>query len=529
MKDVREATKFVREIRDPVHRYVKVTAFEARIVDSSYFQRLAYISQMHSAHLVYPGAQYPRKIHCMGAAHLAHRLLARVLFHQHAATRKAFDGILFLDAPVERPWMRRVPTGAGSTNRELQLLPALESLAIPGLLENVADEREAALYLLQMARLAALLHDVGHGPFSHLFEAASREKATRSSFDHEEKGIDIIRNRMTRAVNGEAALLDAADAELLGRIIDDDPAALPDALKFLHQIISGPLDVDKMDYILRDSYYAGTPEYGTIDVDRILDGMVVVDGQLLFASDSLDAVISALNGMFFMYNAVYLHKAVRGFDLRVRSGLSEIAPLLRSFQADSMTDEFLKIDERNFQAFLERRARERPSEADSIRTAIEALERLRRREKFYKTVTDEKASIISAFATPEEKYRKCVDELRAMADEWKKRFKKDFHVDLQEDIEKDIRPIGLNRTEAARFLEESVVYDVNTGTVKSFAEYSPHYKTLTRIVIPVRLFAPYGAAKELWRTREEELRRFNDTVHAEIAAWEYKKVKQTQN
>ncbi|HWH09332.1 MAG TPA: hypothetical protein VNX21_09035, partial [Candidatus Thermoplasmatota archaeon] len=191
-------------------------------------------------------------------------------------------------------------------------------------------------------------------------------------------------------------------------------------------------------------------------------------------------------------------------------------------------EEFLGLDEHNFVALLHKKAKEAPEDKKKgIAEAIEALERLRRREKYWRAITDEKVGITSALASPEEKFRETISELKTITETFQKEFQKQFGVMLRHDIERDIRPIGLKRPEAARFLEQSVVYDIHTGNARSFAEYSPHYKTLTKIVIPIRLFAPYADAKRLWQTAPTELRRFNERLHDEFARWESRKLKQS--
>lgn len=301
--DLRNDLELEREIRDPVHRYIKLTNIESRIVDSKSFQRLARISQMHSAHLVYPGAQYPRKVHALGTMHLAHRQLTRILFMQCPEIRNNVPSLFYMEPPVGEQ------RGDTLTN----IKGHLETMKIEGF-PKLRNEREAVLYTVQCLRLAALLHDVGHAPFSHLYEYA-----TEYEFSHESQGARIVREVLAKPANASGEpVLDQPDAEIVARIMTGE---LPAGLEFLHSLISSPLDADKMDYLLRDSHYAGTPEYGTIDVDRILDSLVVHQGHLCYASDSLDSVVNALNAMFFMWGTVYSHKTARMFEIQLTDSL----------------------------------------------------------------------------------------------------------------------------------------------------------------------------------------------------------------
>lgn len=201
------------------------------IIDHPIFQRLRRISQVGLTHYVYPGAVHTRFHHALGTAHLMKR--------------------------------------------------AIESLRIKGI--GISDEEERG------AIAAMILHDVGHGPFSHALEGqfldVSHEtlsKAYMAMLNKEFKGeldiaIEIFENRYPRA--------------------------------FLHQLISGQLDMDRMDYLNRDSFFTGVTE-GHIGYDRIIEMLNVEDGSLVVEEKAIHSIEKFIMARRIMYWQVYLHKTV---------------------------------------------------------------------------------------------------------------------------------------------------------------------------------------------------------------------------
>ena len=215
-------------------------------MDASAFQRLRYVRQLGLAHLVYPGATHTRFEHALGAYHLARRTLALL---------------------EERGQLQRVPS----------------------------DD-------CRIVRAAALLHDIGHYPFSHALEEIG---ATH----HEEVARPLI-------TQGEIAdvLRDAFGADAPERVIALIRGRSPSPLQGL---IAGSLDLDKVEYLKRDAFMCGVP-YGEIDADRLMDSLVVVDdpasGRLTTGvhEKGLAALESLLFAKYQMYRNVYWHHAVRG-------------------------------------------------------------------------------------------------------------------------------------------------------------------------------------------------------------------------
>lgn len=224
-------------INDPVYGFLRFPEPELmRIIEHPWFQRLRNIKQMGMAHLVYPGAVHTRFHHSLGACHLMGK--------------------------------------------------ALDELKIKGV--SFSDNDRLA------ARMAILLHDIGHGPFSHALEHSLADGISHETIS------ELIMKRLNSETEG--LLTDAI------RIFDHSYPR-----KYLHQLVSSQLDVDRMDYLNRDSFYTGVSE-GVIGYDRILQMLTVVNGELMVEEKGVHSVEKFIIARRLMYWQVYLHKTVLGAE-----------------------------------------------------------------------------------------------------------------------------------------------------------------------------------------------------------------------
>lgn len=253
-----------RVFRDPVHGLIELGGADAEVggvLDTRALQRLRRIRQMGFASLVYPGAEHSRFGHALGAFHVAGRVAARL-----------------------------------------------------GLAADVARD----------VKLAALVHDVGHGPFSHAWEAAL------GGASHEDWGRRIL----------------AEDAELraaLAAVAPDLPARLEAIFTkryspgFARKLVSSQLDVDRMDYLLRDAHYSGVG-YSTFDLDWVIHALRIApvrsgddpDDLVIDYRRGMHAVEQYLFGRFYMYAQVYYHKTVRAAEWMFLLAMRRFAELARA-------------------------------------------------------------------------------------------------------------------------------------------------------------------------------------------------------
>lgn len=256
---------FAGEITDPIHRYIRFSQAEKDVIDSAAFQRLRRIRQLAGAHLVYPSAQHSRFEHSLGAMHIA--------------------GL------------------------------ACESLLAKGHIDNAE--------VVEEIRLAALLHDIGHGPFSHLFEEVLE---TRCGTSHEEMGRLII----TKSEIADALGKNGYSADHISRLSFGQSK-----VHFLNEIISGGLSVDIMDYLPRDSYFTGA-EYGKIDYYRLISSYEVAGGRLAINRSALNSLESMLISRYEMFKAVYFHKTVRSAEVML------LHSMINADEALALTDTSLE-------------------------------------------------------------------------------------------------------------------------------------------------------------------------------------------
>ncbi len=233
--------RFHKIINDPVYGFITIDdPLIHQIIAHPYFQRLRRISQMALAHLVYPGAVHSRMHHALGAYHL--------------------------------------------------MSSALKELIGKGV-EITAEEQQAA-------KIAILLHDIGHGPYSHALE-----QVLADNIHHEELSLLLMKD---------------LNAHLQGKLsmaIDIFTDKYPK--KYLHQLVSGQLDVDRMDYLTRDSFFTGVSE-GVIGYDRIIKMLTVHNGELMIEEKGIYSIEKFLVARRLMYWQVYLHKTVLSAEQMLR-------------------------------------------------------------------------------------------------------------------------------------------------------------------------------------------------------------------
>jgi len=265
-----------KRISDPVHGTIGLSEIELELVGCPAFQRLRGIKQLGLAHLVFPGADYSRFSHSLGVCHIAGRILNALVRNGHVS-------------------------------------------------ESDLNEHE-----IQKYRLAALLHDVGHYPFSHAMEDALKDKyasqklagptgrsnsAAEDYFSHERVGKEIlavdpkIAETLTR--NG------FDQTEIASVILRERPPQFAN-------LISSDMDADRIDYLLRTAHHTGLP-YGSVDLEYLLTQIRVdPEKRICLTSKALRAAEHFLLCRYFDYQQVAYHKTVAGFEWLLKDSLQAL-------------------------------------------------------------------------------------------------------------------------------------------------------------------------------------------------------------
>ncbi len=242
-------------IRDPIYNYIDYNKeVEKQVIDSKPVQRLRWLRQLQLAHMVYPGADHSRFQHSLGVMHLAG------LFSQHLV-------------------------------QELYRYDGLEGYSVDGLVE--------------VSRIAGLLHDVGHGPFSHAFEEAIYWSKKLPISDHEEAGYYIVKYSCIADVLEKHGLLEPV-LELLSC---EKPSSKP-LLLVRNTVKEWIYPADVMDFLMRDSYYTGTREYGVVDYERLIKlSHVNPDNYSSIALEerAYGTLVDYLRSRISMFENVYIH------------------------------------------------------------------------------------------------------------------------------------------------------------------------------------------------------------------------------
>ena len=231
------------EIKDPIHGYIELNKQEIDIVDLPEFQRLRRLRQLSAAFLTYPGAEHTRFHHSLGVLHVAGKIAQR--------------------------------------------LSSSEALT-----------EEEVLKL----RMGGLLHDIGHGPFSHLFE----EVLEKRDLNHEQMSTNIIKKTSIADILRENGM----DPEEMSKLsIGQHENKKP----YMNQVIAGQFSADVLDYLPRDSYFTGV-DYGRVDIDRLVRSMDVVEKRLAVKDTALYVLEAMVIARYEMFKAVYFHRSVRAAE-----------------------------------------------------------------------------------------------------------------------------------------------------------------------------------------------------------------------
>jgi HD superfamily phosphohydrolase len=287
------------EIKDPVHGYVSVTEAEKQLIDSYPVQRLRRLRQLAGSEFVYSGANHTRFEHSIGVMHLAGKLTEN-----------------------------------------------------PNLSQLLSEEE------IQTVRMAALLHDVGHGPFSHVFEHLLVKFLNKT---HEDMTQWIIQKSELHNTISELGY----NPDRVGKLAVGELRRHGKA--FMDQIIQSTVDVDKLDFVVRDTYHTGA-EYGYVDIFRLIHMLDILGENLAVDVGALSALESFVLARLESFRSIYFHRVGRAAQIMLATAMEAAKDEVGLVTFDSPED-YLALDDYTVWTMLK--------QCESSREIMEALERRR--------------------------------------------------------------------------------------------------------------------------------------------------------
>ncbi|MEM2876355.1 MAG: HD domain-containing protein [Candidatus Bathyarchaeia archaeon] len=316
--------KFWGEIKDPVHGYVYISEVEKEVLDTYPVQRLRRLRQLAGSEYVYPGANHSRFEHSVGVLYLSKVLLQN-----------------------------------------------------PNLSRNISNEEASEV------KVAAILHDVGHGPFSHVYEHLLEKFLSKT---HE----DLTKWVITKSELGDKLRNLGFSPDRISRLAVGEMHER--GKEFLDQIVRSALDVDKMDFIVRDTYHTGA-EYGFVDIHRLLMMLDVLGGNLALDEGALSAFESFILARVESFKSIYFHRTSRAVQIMLAQAM------------ERAKDELGLLDFEDVESYLAKDDYTTWSMLKKSESASETIRRLERRDllrcAYEKTLQVRDRAVSSLFSREE--------------------------------------------------------------------------------------------------------------------------------
>lgn len=264
-------------IRDQLYGAMTFSTFLVAVIDTPEFQRLHRIQQLGLTSLVYPGATHTRKAHSLGTCHLA--------------------GV----------WMRH--------------------------LQQKQPELHITSRLIDLIRLAALLHDVGHMPYSHTFDDVLVPILNPSKHkSHEERSVIILKALRARGV----VYLTDEEETLVAHVMTGEVPPETRFEPYLYTVVASDLDVDRLDYLKRDSAYTGVP--AAFQVDRIIGNSRVIHGRMAFHDKVAPNILQVFTTRFYFHSEIYQHKTCKVLEAMLAEAFRRLPDHIQQDMRDALDD-----------------------------------------------------------------------------------------------------------------------------------------------------------------------------------------------
>lgn len=309
-------------IKDIIHDSIELTPIAKTIIDTEIFQRLRYLHQLGVCYFIFPNANNNRFEHSIGTYHLAGLLLERLIKNsKNSEINKSLVEVKF----IREYLLKHLELEDNEENIKI-----IENLNI-----QLLDD-----YLIELIKIAGLIHDIGHGPFSHLFDEwlssmnLNNELENSEMLEHELRSIilfkKIITDRKIKSGNNEYYVHDLINQDALDFICELINPKKNSPTNFIFQIISNSLnglDVDKLDYLCRDSFYLGSGI--PFDLSRVISHVQVMNKNICFPEKISYELYKIFRSRYDLHKQFYTHKTTVCIEYMIRDILHNLNSILK--------------------------------------------------------------------------------------------------------------------------------------------------------------------------------------------------------
>lgn len=315
-----ELLRKAKEINIPIHGTVPLTLMATYFIDNRYFQRLTKLNQLGACLYIFPGAVHKRFEHSIGTYYLSTRLMTRISSVS--------------DSCKLSEWLESVP--------ELE-----DHYNIPEYTGTGLNK-----WIMELVNIAALCHDVGHGPYSHLFDDIFIKNSSfvdHPMATHEQRSCILV-ERIVKESPTLSRFVSDSDIKFIQSLIDPGP----EATGFLYQVVSNPLnglDVDKFDYINRDAHHTGV-KVG-FDFSKLVDSVLVIDNKIVYPEQAELDIYQMYNARHAMHRRVYGHKGVVSAQYIISEIMEIVDKVIHLAESIDNLNKFVKMTDEYILSYVE--------------------------------------------------------------------------------------------------------------------------------------------------------------------------------